>query len=63
MSHHTNFYIDHHPEQVLLDGEWKFEWQDEAVEDIGALTFPHAANLPSSGYRSLEQAGILPDPY
>ncbi len=63
MSNHANFYIDHHPDQVLLDGEWKFEWQDGAVEDIGALTFPHAANLPSSGYRCLEQAGILPDPY
>lgn len=38
MGNRANFYIDHHPGQISLDGEWRFEWLDEAAEEIGALT-------------------------
>ena len=59
---HT-FYIDRHPGSISLDGAWRFCYHDTAESTPAALDFAHTANLPASGYRCLEQAGILPDPY
>ncbi|MBE6611425.1 MAG: hypothetical protein E7632_02930 [Ruminococcaceae bacterium] len=63
MNPNHTFYIDRHPGSISLDGEWRFCWNDAATDAPEALGFDYTSNLPASGYRCLEQAGILPDPY
>jgi len=48
---------------INLSGEWKFAYCDNPVEDITSLKYEMSATLPSSTYRNLNEAGILPDPY
>ena len=57
------FYIDHHPSELLLDGEWNFTYIDNVCDEPWTLDYSHRALLPASTYRCLERAGILPDPY
>ena len=57
------FYIDSHPAELLLDGEWKFAFLDTASEEPWSVEYPYSASLPASTYRCVERAGILPDPY
>ncbi|MBQ8551353.1 MAG: hypothetical protein IJ428_00910 [Clostridia bacterium] len=63
MNPNTPFYIDHHPSELLLDGEWHFTYVDESCDEPWTLDYSHTATLPASTYRCLERAGILPDPY
>lgn len=63
MNPNTPFYIDHHPSELLLDGEWNFTYIDNVCDEPWTLDYPHSAVLPASTYRCLEQAGILPNPY
>lgn len=57
------FYIDRHPAELLLDGEWHFTYIDASCDEPWTLDYPHSAVLPASTYRCVERAGILPDPY
>ena len=57
------FYIDHHPFELSLDGEWGFTYLDTVSNEPWTLDYPYIAVLPASTYRCLERAGILPDPY
>ena len=57
------FYIDHHPLELSLDGEWSFTYIDNVSNEPWTLHYPHIATLPASAYRCLERSGILPDPY
>ncbi len=57
------FYIDHHPCELSLDGEWRFTYIDTVSDEPWTLSYPYTAVLPASTYRCLERAGILPDPY
>ena len=63
MNPNTPFYIDHHPSELLLDGEWNFTYIDNVCDEPWTLDYSHRAILPASTYRCLERAGILPDPY
>lgn len=63
MNPNTPFYIDHHPSELLLDGEWNFTYIDNVCDVPWRLDYSHRAILPASTYRCLERAGILPDPY
>jgi beta-mannosidase len=64
MQTHT-FYIDKHRngEEISLDGSWSFTFLDSAVESPESVNFEHFASIPSSAYKNLQQAGILPNPY
>lgn len=61
---HT-FYIDRRgePYELPLDGKWDFTYIDSPCDAPSGLEFTHSAPIPSSAYRCLEHAGILPDPY
>ena len=63
MNPNTPFYIDRHPSELLLDGEWSFTYIDDGCDEPWTLDYSHRAILPASAYRCLERAGILPDPY
>ncbi len=63
MNPNTPYYIDRHPTELSLDGEWHFTYVDAACDEPWILEYPHSALLPASTYRCLERAGILPDPY
>ena len=61
MNPNHTFYIDRHPGSISLDGAWSFCYHDTAESTPAALDFAYTASRPASGYRCLEQAGILPD--
>lgn len=59
---HT-YYIEKRHNSISLDGEWQFCWTEAVEDNPHHLTFPYNASIPSSVYRCLHQADILPDPY
>ena len=63
MNENHPFYIDHHPCELSLDGEWGFTYIDTVSDEPWTLSYFYNAVLPASTYRCLERAGILPDPY
>ena len=63
MNPNTTYYIDKRGDSVSLDGLWRFCWTDNPEDSPEDLTYDCTAELPASGFRCLEQAGVLPDPY
>ena len=59
---HT-YYIEKRQNSISLNGNWQFCWTDTAVDTPADLSYPHTAPVPSSVYRCLHKAGVLPDPY
>ena len=48
---------------ISLSGKWEFAYLDTPVDEIGAVKYEMTATLPSSTYRNLNEAGVLPNPY
>jgi len=46
-----------------LNGEWDFFSSDEIKEHFSEELWIYKTKIPNSVYRSLFEAGILPDPY
>lgn len=48
---------------IDLCGKWDFFWSDNVLEAFTGKMWKYQATLPGSVYHSLQEAGILPDPY
>lgn len=48
---------------MSLNGQWDFCWTDAAQTDISNIAYTYQGTIPSSVYRLLYEAGVLPDPY
>jgi len=46
-----------------LNGEWEFGYADKVTEKPSEDMWKYKTQLPKSIYHSLEEAGVLPDPY
>lgn len=57
------YYIEHRNNGVDLNGEWEFCWEDSPVKNRSELDFNYRTVLPKSLFHSVNEAGILPDPY
>lgn len=48
---------------IELDGEWDFFWSDKPLEQFDEDMWQYRTTLPRSIYHSLQETGLLPDPY
>lgn len=48
---------------IELNGEWDFFWSDKVLESFEEEPWKYRTVLPKSIYHSLQEAGLLPDPY
>lgn len=57
-----SFYIDKREDQMLLNGEFSYNYYDEE-KPLDKVEYIYKANLPCSTYKALKESKILPDYY